>query len=281
MPRPQPPGFIEKVNGIINFAQNPCNAPWYLYAETALPAAGKAILTLLDFGFDDVVRGALRPRGLRSHGHTRGRKRGGGGSRGIPEIGELIGSQIPGAETAKGRQISQGVRHLWIVDGVLQRLLWYWLVVDVTVDFFYNWSTAIMQTEFCSKVGAGSAAADTGFEGTAFATANAWTSPFANNVIYETGGASARNGAHQNAGKAFTGVTSFAGVEGPLKGGRMELRAQIGTHIVQITAPAELDLFGNVEAVLAWDSTRSPLLYSYRTNGGSFIGQFHCFTTGM
>lgn len=281
MPRPKPPGFIDKVNGIINFAQNPCNAPWYLYAETALPAAGKAVLTLLDFGFDDVVRGALRPRGLRSHGHTRGRKRGGGGSRGIPEIGELIGSQIPGAETAKGRQVSQGVRHLWIVDGVIQRLLWYWLVVDVTVDFFYNWSSAIMQTEFCSKIGSGSAAANTGFEGEFLAVANAWTGVVANNVIYETGQATARNGAHQNGGKPFTGVTSFSGGEGILKGGRMELRVQIGTFTLQITAPAEADLFGKVDSVLGWDSVKRPLTYTYRTNGGSFIGQFNCFTTGM
>ena len=62
MPSPRPPSFIDKVNGIVKFIQNPCIAPWVVYVELAAPAAGKAVLTLLDFGFDDVVRGALRPK---------------------------------------------------------------------------------------------------------------------------------------------------------------------------------------------------------------------------
>lgn len=154
---PKPPDFLTKVNFIIDYFANPCDAPLIVYAETFLPAIGNTILTLLDFGFDDIVRGALRPRGLRSAPHGRiGAKAGRRGVE-IPEVGELIGKQIPGAEIAKGRVITDGAKKLWILDGLAQRALYNLMLVDVTVDFFYNWHSAIIREACGDRIGFGSA----------------------------------------------------------------------------------------------------------------------------
>ena len=145
-----PPGFFDQVNYIKKFISNPCDAPWTVYIELFFPAFGKAILTLLAFGMDDVMRGYLRPKGVRGPWHRRKGKKGKARFRGIPEIGEAIGSRLPGAEEVRGRSVSQGVRYMWLVDGVLQRILWYWLLIDVVVEGLYQWTSMINKTEFCT-----------------------------------------------------------------------------------------------------------------------------------
>ncbi len=145
------PSFIDKVNTILRVFSNPCDPPWVLYVETFFPAAGNLLLTLLSFGWDDVVRGYLRPRKLRTqpHGRRKRRRRGGG----IPELGEMIGSNLPGAEKAKGRSVQAGVAKLWIIDGVIQRGLWWWLVADALFEFAYDWASGILREQVCALDG--------------------------------------------------------------------------------------------------------------------------------
>jgi len=143
------PGFFDQVNYIAKFVSNPCDAPWTVYIELFFPALGKAILALLLFGMDDVMRGYFRPKGVRGPWHRRKGRKGRARFRGVPEIGEAIGSRLPGAEIVRGRSVSHGVRHLWMVDGALQRVLWYWLLIDVLVEGLYQWTSMINKTEFC------------------------------------------------------------------------------------------------------------------------------------
>lgn len=149
----RPPGYLDKIQSVVNFFEEPCSAPWVVYIELAKEPAGNVILALLSFGMDDVLRGFFRPKGLRTRRHGRkGRKSRKGV--GIPELGELLGSKLPGAEEVKARQhVRAGEKLFWLVDGVTQRLLWYWMVFDLTVDFFYEWTTLIQESEFCSKSG--------------------------------------------------------------------------------------------------------------------------------
>ena len=144
------PGFFEQINYIKKFVSNPCDAPWTVYVELFFPALGKALLMILAFGMDDVLRGFFRPKGVRGPWHRRRGRKGKARFRGIPEIGEAIGSRLPGAEEVRGRSVSQGVKHMWMVDGVLQRILWYWLLVDVVVEGLYQWTSMINKTEFCT-----------------------------------------------------------------------------------------------------------------------------------
>ena len=143
------PAYLKGFNGIVRLLENSCEDPWTVYAETAFPALGKAFITILLFGFDDIMRGFFRPtKSLRSRRHGRGGKKG-RKVKGIPEIGDTIGKKVDKHVTGdffNNRSVSQGVKHLWIVDSVVQRGLWYWLVFDVVNDFFYDWATAIMES---------------------------------------------------------------------------------------------------------------------------------------
>lgn len=277
---PKQPGFIDKVNGIINYVENPCDAPWIIYFETALPALGTAILTLLDFGFDDVVRGALRPRGLRTRKHTRRGRRGRSRFGGIPELGELIGSSLPGAQEAKGRSVTQGVKNLWIVDGVLQRILWYWLVVDVTVEFFYAWASAINESVFCKKTGMGAAYYKSADDATFFSLGNFWTSPPSNIKVYERDGAEAKAGAHFNQGRSFSGITTIKATPLGIGPGPLELRAidSFGNIVGSGTPQNNPD--GTVSVVLQRPSFSGSVFYSYRTNGEGYVGVCDSITIG-
>lgn len=145
---PKAPSWIDKVNFIEDFVQNPCDVPFLLYAKAAYKPAGKALLSLLSFGMDDVARGFFRPKGLRSGRHGRkGRsaRKGRGKKRigSIPEIGEEIGKRIPGARKA-GDPVEDAAKMLWKVDGVIQRGFYYWMIADVTTTFFYDWASAIV-----------------------------------------------------------------------------------------------------------------------------------------
>ena len=142
---------IQRLNTIVQFLEFKCQGDWVVYVETALPALGEVALVLLDFGWDDVVRGFLRPYGLRNRLKFRsGTKRKRRKSRfEIPELGELIGKSLPGAKIIKGRNIGRFQRWLWTIDAVAQRVLWYWMLIDLTSEFLYDWATGIMTSADC------------------------------------------------------------------------------------------------------------------------------------
>lgn len=158
----QRPTFVEKVNQIVRFIEDPCEAPWIVYLELAREPAKQALLTWVTFGLNDVMRGYFRPKGVRGRRHGRGRGKGGAragflarGLRRIPgigdDVGDFIGKRLPGAKELKQRHVSQGVKNMWFVDGVLQRGLWWWLVIGLTTDFLFEWTTLLQQTEFCMR----------------------------------------------------------------------------------------------------------------------------------
>jgi hypothetical protein len=278
---PQQPDFINKVNAVIKYFQNPCDAPWAIYFETALPALGEAILTILDFGFDDVVRGAVRPKGLRSGRHTRRGRRGGGLGKAIPEIGEMLGAMVPGSKAARDRKVSQGVKNLWLLDGVIQRVLWYWLVADVTATFAFNWTSAIQESRFCQNQGVGAALATVPPGGVCFAVGNFWTSVQTSQVEYATGGATSRNGGHQNGGKPFNCSSALSGtLLPPFTSGALELRSVVG-GIPSEPISATEDADGLQSVVDSMSSGGEPVLYQMRSNGGGFACSGSSFTMGL
>lgn len=183
---PKPPGLIDKVNYVIKYVENPCDAPWTIYFETILPALGEAIIALLTFGMGDVFRGYFRPRNLRSFRHGRKGKKGRFKRGLIPEIGNAFGKRLPGATAASALSFNQGVKNLWLIDLGLQRLLWWWLVIDISVDFFYHWTSLINQSEFCSKQNA-IGIATTGAGGFFFGIVG-WSAILLPNILWERGG---------------------------------------------------------------------------------------------
>jgi len=150
MPKPpEDPENFDKVNYVIDAWSRPCEAPWYIYIETLKPALLTAFLVLITFGWDDVARGFFRPRGLgRRTGKRKGKRRGRGVPR-FPELGELIGGNLPGADEVKGEKWSRLGKTLWRIDGALQAGLFLWLVADVVEDFAFNWTSLLYETVWC------------------------------------------------------------------------------------------------------------------------------------
>lgn len=144
----RPPGIIERANYIVRSFNNPCNAPWAVYVETALPAFLEVWIALVCFDILDVIRFIFRPAGLRSGRHIR-RGRKGDKRRRKQGLGRRVANKLPALKTLSGRKVSQGVKNLWIIDGIGQRLLWWWLVADVATSFLYNWTSMVRKSEFC------------------------------------------------------------------------------------------------------------------------------------
>lgn len=153
-------------NAVIDFIEFGCYPSWQVWVTTLLPALGEAVLVLVSFGMDDVLRGYFRPNGLRSFsGLNRLPRRGANRAAGevgegaklldVPEFGEEIGKHLPGAEIVKGRKVTNVEMTLWEVDSIVQRGLYYWMIADITSDFIINWTTAIEQSQECQEQGTG------------------------------------------------------------------------------------------------------------------------------
>lgn len=150
MPKPPVDGdYFDKVNYVIDAWADACEAPWYIYVETMKPAALEAFIVLITFGWDDVLRGIFRPGGL----GRRSMKRKGRWARKIPrfpELGETIGKGLPVADQIEDFvKWGTKTRFLWRIDTAIQLALFAWLVVDVTVDFAFNWTSLLYETRWC------------------------------------------------------------------------------------------------------------------------------------
>ncbi len=150
MPKPpKDPDYFDKVNYVIDSWAQPCDAPWFIYIETLKPAALEAFLVLISFGWGDVIRGRFRPKGL---GRRTGKRKGRWAKRlpRFPEIGNTIGKMIPiGEQIEDFASAGNKTRFLWRIDNVLQGALFWWLVADVTIDFAFNWTSLLYETEWC------------------------------------------------------------------------------------------------------------------------------------
>ena len=142
------PGIIDRVNFVTEMWNNPCDVPWVLYVETAIPAALDAFIAVICFDIGDVLRFVFRPANLRSGRHSRGGRKGRHGRK--PKgIRARLTNKLPAFKALTQRKVVQGVKNLWIIDGIGQRLMWWWLVVDIATFTAYNWTSAIYKTERC------------------------------------------------------------------------------------------------------------------------------------
>src|SRR3546814_3691507 len=66
----------------------------------------------------------------------------------------MIGSRLPGAEEVKGKSYADGVKKMWILDGVLQRGLLYWMIADLAADWLADMAWGIMTDDnaYCPTI---------------------------------------------------------------------------------------------------------------------------------
>ena len=150
MPKPPiNPDSFDKVNYVIDAWTTGCDAPWYIYVETMKPALLTAFITLITFGWDDVLRGFFRPRGLYKR---RTGKRKGKWTRRIPrfpELGNTLGKQLPGASEVRGTKWIVLGKTLWRIDGAMEMIRFFWLVAAITEDFAFDWTSLLYESYWC------------------------------------------------------------------------------------------------------------------------------------
>lgn len=171
---PTPPTWLDKVNYVVDFWFDPCNAPLIVYLRLAKDPAAEAIITWLSFGLADVIRGYARP--SKALGGRRTKRRGkriprrgrfpkfvilaGNIIKRVPGLGDdsggWVGKNLPGAKEFKGRHISQGAINMWVLDDVGQRVLLALLIAHITIDFAYEWAVLLDMSEHCQRDSVGS-----------------------------------------------------------------------------------------------------------------------------
>ncbi len=143
------PDSFDKVNYVIDAWATGCDAPWYIYIETMKPALMTAFITLITFGFDDVLRGFFRPKGL--YKRRTGKRKGKWTKRipRFPEIGNTLGKQLPGSAEVRGTKWSVLGKTLWRMDGAMEAIRFFWLVAAVTEDFAFDWTSVLYESYWC------------------------------------------------------------------------------------------------------------------------------------
>lgn len=133
-------GVFEKQANFIKFmVTDPCARPWFVYAETFLPAFLELLLTIAFIDLNDIVR---------AYGESIAE--GGGGKKGkrkrhTPKIKTL------GAKTEVERYMQKGLKTLLVVTQPLENIGYAWLLYSAVDDFFYDWQTLIETAPYCTK----------------------------------------------------------------------------------------------------------------------------------
>lgn len=136
---------------------NPCDRPLIVYAELLAEPTGRAAIRFLSFGMLDLIRSYFRPKENRTTRKIRGGRRGRRGGGGIPEPSDLIAKRVPGYERFRNRRVSQGVRNLWLIDGVGQRVALQFLIFDIVKEWTVSSGSIILEADQtdCNTTGAG------------------------------------------------------------------------------------------------------------------------------
>lgn len=240
-----PGSIVQRVNFVITMWSNPCDAPWVLYVEAMWPAALDAFVTIIDFSCADIARAIFRPAGLMGGGLRHGRRR-------RPGLNRRLQRLFGPLRKLQDRKIGNGLKFLWIVDTGLQRILWYFVLVDAATEFLYRWTSGVYATQECLMAGGpGAALARDG--GDLILGIGGWQAQTWEELVYDRGDATITlaSGRTGNGRWLFTaGATcNNASGEGTLV--QMRLREPGGMGVIDTDGPVELPFNGSADLVVS------------------------------
>lgn len=158
--KPNPPGLEEKLNFIISELIDACDAPITVWLEAMWNPLFQMVLEWYAIDLKQIIITFYRPRipggfpRLGRHG-SRGRK----GKRKLrrnPLTGalefdpnEFLGKLLQGGEEFPNRPVGLWASRFWIIEGVIERLTFWWFVMEIISDFLYRWMSAVAETAYC------------------------------------------------------------------------------------------------------------------------------------
>lgn len=160
---PAPPNPIEKINFIIKFLVDPCDAPLTVYARWAWPALLDLLLDYFTFQPDEIIIQSFRTRTAPLRQRS-GRKGGRGSkasrSRFRKKLGQIVDfdpNEQLGKKLGKATKLAWRAKGptsaLWLLHGILQRLFFYLFLAELLTDFFYNWFSLMTAHGYCQAQG--------------------------------------------------------------------------------------------------------------------------------
>lgn len=161
MPVPRERGFLQQLNTIKELVESTCEDKWHLLITLAAPAAGEALLLVLIPSPQEILENYLQPRGRRG---TKKRANAGTGQRQktrwgalrwwqkitFPDVDQIVANNLPGRDVFEGRKTGNAESAFWLGIDVLDRIGWYWLLLDVGRTFISEWSSGIVESRFCT-----------------------------------------------------------------------------------------------------------------------------------
>lgn len=155
------PDLDSKINVLLEFWTDPCDAPFTIYARALYPAVLKAFVSYYALDLLQIFVGFAKPHQAlkmkRSGPHGKGKQKRGGKrtwSRRwrkwlsfdpYDSLGRVLGAPFDHA----GRQISPGVATLWNIYDLEQRIVYKIMVLGIVFDFFYDWAAGVMNSTYC------------------------------------------------------------------------------------------------------------------------------------
>jgi hypothetical protein len=160
-----PDSWLERINAVLDFFFDPCDAPLTLYVKTFFAGALDAFIILWTFDPQQFFISWGAPKKMMAR--ARSQKKGRFGSKSKGKFGkyggrvlqyldpsDLMGKAMPGAEHLQGRYVHVGVAHLWNFFGRWERLAWWLFVVELVTLALYRWISFLMGSRFCAMQGA-------------------------------------------------------------------------------------------------------------------------------
>jgi|SRR6218665_1501921 len=64
---------------------------------------------------------------------------------------EALGRMLDPDDALRGREVGRWGATLWLIEGQIERILFYWMVIELTTTFLYEWTSAVSQTIYCKN----------------------------------------------------------------------------------------------------------------------------------
>lgn len=160
--RPRIDGVQRAVNMVWRMLQDGCDAPLTVWLSEMWVPLGKLILAWYTIDLMNIFTAWIGVRGRiprwRSGRHMGGgkKKRRGGGKNPLAfalsfDPGEWIGETLFGGEELSHRTVPPGVTFLWSIYGQIERLNYYFMVLDLGSDFIVNWISGVARMAYCGN----------------------------------------------------------------------------------------------------------------------------------
>lgn len=159
--KPRIPDIEERIDFVVQFFIDGCDAPITVWMEKFWPAFTRLVLQWYTLDLVNMFKAWLQPGLYAIEG--RNSRHWGGGKKGKRhwawqrlgtvitfDPGQWLGEKMWGHDELRARPLPPGASFLWIFEGVIERFLWYCMVLDLVTEFAYSWCSAVAETKYCA-----------------------------------------------------------------------------------------------------------------------------------